>query len=154
LSNAAATSCWNGVAARHDQGPAEIQRAQFGERESRVVQTAERLGFEPPVALAVDHLVEQRKPRRLQRFEVAPDGPGGDAGAFGEIVNRQPSRGFEIPQDRPLPDDFGVPRHRSDDGRGVGAARDQTTALAGVTHGPQAVSRPHQSKRRRRQRRP
>ena len=39
-----ATSCWNGVAARHfDQRPAEIQRAQLREREAGVVEPPERL---------------------------------------------------------------------------------------------------------------
>src|SRR5262249_38021086 len=56
-----------------DERAAEIERAQLRERETGGVQPPERLGFESPVALAVDHFVEQRKPGRLQRFEIAAD---------------------------------------------------------------------------------
>ena len=94
-----------------DQRPAEIERAQFREREPGVVQAPERLGLERPVALAVVDLVEEREPGGLQRLEIAADRPRRDAGARREIVDRQPARRFEVAQDRPLPDDFGVARH-------------------------------------------
>ena len=58
----------------------KYERAQLREREAGVVEPPERLGFERPVALAVDQLVEQREPGRLQRFEVAADRPRRDAG--------------------------------------------------------------------------
>ena len=59
----------------------EVERAQLGEIEARVVETAEGALLELPVALALVHFVEERKARLLERLEIAPDGPGRDARA-------------------------------------------------------------------------
>ena len=71
-----------------DERAREIQRAQLREREAGVVEPPERLLLERPVLLAVVDFVEQRKPGRLQRFEVAADRARRDAGALGEVVDR------------------------------------------------------------------
>jgi hypothetical protein len=67
--------------------------------------------FERPVLLALVRLVEQRKAGSLERLEIAADRPRRDTGAGGEIVDGQPPRRFEVAQDRPLTNDFGVARH-------------------------------------------
>ena len=94
-----------------DQRAAEVERAQLREGEPGIVEAAERLRLERPVALAVVEFVEQREPGGLQRLEIAADRPRRDAGARGEVVDGEPARRFEVAQDRPLADDFGVARH-------------------------------------------
>ena len=91
-----------------DERAREVDRGQLGERESRIVEPPERALLERPVTLAVVDLVEQRKSCGLKRLEIPADRARRDAGTFGEIVDRHPPRRFEIAQDRPLPDDFGV----------------------------------------------
>src|SRR6185503_7355504 len=93
------------------QRPAEVECAQLRDREPGFVETTEGALLQRPVLLAVVHFVEERKAGRLQRLEIAPDGSRGDAGPSGEVVDRDPSRRLEIAEDRPLADDFSVPRH-------------------------------------------
>ena len=82
-----------------DERAGEVDRRQLGERKSRVVEPAECALLERPVTLAVVDLVEQRKSCGLKRLEVPADRTRRDAGAFGEIVDRDPPRRFEIAQD-------------------------------------------------------
>ena len=94
-----------------DERAREVQRAQLGQREACLVEPLESAMFERPVFFSVVGFVEQRKACRLQRLEVATDRSRRDAGARRQVVDREPARRFEVAQDRPLPDDFGVPRH-------------------------------------------
>jgi hypothetical protein len=91
-----------------DKRAREVQRGHLGQREPGVVEATERALLQRPVLLAVMRFVEQRKPGRLQRLEVAPDGAGRDAGALGQIVDGDPARRFQVAENRPLPDDLGV----------------------------------------------
>ena len=91
-----------------DERAREIQRRHLREREPGVVEAAEGALLERPVLLAVVNFVEEREAGRLEGLEVASDRARRDAGPLGEVVNRRPARRLEVPEDRPLPDDFGV----------------------------------------------
>ena len=95
-----------------DERATEIQRAQFGEREAGVVEPLEGALLEHPVALAVDDLVVEWESCGLERFEIAPDGSSRDAGLLREIVDVRATGGFQLAEDAPLADDFGVSWHR------------------------------------------
>ena len=101
---------------RFEQRPAEIQRAQLGQRQTRR-QPLERLAIQRPPRLAVVSraVVVDRKTGLLERLQIAPYGAGRDLAPGGEIVNRHTgvTGALDLAQDRPLADDFGVPRHRS-----------------------------------------
>jgi hypothetical protein len=45
----------------------------------------------------------------LQGLEIPANGPGGDAGVFGQFVDRHARAcRFNLPENLPLPDDFSV----------------------------------------------
>jgi hypothetical protein len=94
-----------------DEGPAEIEGAQLPKREAGRVEAAEGFLFVVAVPLAVELVVEKRETGRLQRFEITPDRPRGDAGPLCEVIDRRPACALEFAKDRPLADDLGVARH-------------------------------------------
>ena len=99
---------------RFEQRSAEVQRAQLRQRQpSR--KPLECLSVHHPsrppiVARAV---VIDRKPRLLERLQIAADRPRRDAAEARQIVDRHAGTpgAFDLFQNRPLTDDFGVARH-------------------------------------------
>jgi hypothetical protein len=96
-----------------DERAAEVQRAQLREREPGFIETAERAMLERPESFAVVHLVIQREPGGLERFEIPANRPRTHPRPRRKLVDRHPARCLEIAQDRPLANDFGVAGHRS-----------------------------------------
>ncbi len=94
-----------------DKRAAEVEGTQFGKRESCGIEAPERVLLERPVLLPVVRFVEQRKPCRLQRLQIPPDRARRHAGLSRHVVDGEPARGLQLPQDRPLPDHLRVAWH-------------------------------------------
>ena len=102
-----------GAGNRLEHVPAQVERADLGEREARL-EPLQCLPLETPVrAPVLVALVVQRKSRLLQRREVTADRAGGYLEIVGKGIDRgSMTRRFERVEHLPLPDDFLIPRHR------------------------------------------
>src|SRR5207248_11486623 len=75
----------------------------------------ERLAVHAPARLAVvaRTVVVERETRLLERLEVAADRARRDSAQRRQLIDRHAAaaRVLDLAEDRPLPDDFRVPRH-------------------------------------------
>src|SRR6266404_1195659 len=97
---------------RFEKVPAQIERAQLGEREAGL-EPLQHLTVEAPADAAVLVMrVVERETRLLQGGEIASNRPGGDLELLGERLEGDAvPRRLERVQDPPLPDDFLISRH-------------------------------------------
>ena len=115
FSNARSTSSRNGVP---DSDSSSVRLKYSAHSSDRVSPAASPLNAWPLICHRVRPsspraIVVEREARFLERLQVAADGARGDAAERSQIVNRDANvaRPFHLTEDRPLPDDFGVPRH-------------------------------------------
>jgi hypothetical protein len=111
--------CWRLVPERRagkrlDERSAEVKRAELRQGQAGC-ETFERLTVDAPAGAPVilRSIVEKRKASFLERLEVTPDRPRRDAAERRQIVDGHAARPglFDLPQDRPLTDHFGVAWH-------------------------------------------
>src|SRR5262249_46059327 len=67
----------------------------------------------PGASVVVRAIVEERKPRLLERLQIAPNRPRRHAARRRELVDGDPARprALDLAKDGPLADHFGVARH-------------------------------------------
>src|SRR5206468_2024056 len=99
---------------RLEERAAEIKRAQFRQGQACGDRT-KGLSVDDPARppVVVRPIVEQRKPRFLERLQIAADGPRRHAALRGKLVDRDPAaaRTLDLAEDRPLTDHLGISRH-------------------------------------------